>query len=178
MNDIFLFAAGIILLALVLFWVSNRQQKAAGLPGGRVVYSDMRSWGKVDKPLYVPALGLTGKPDYMVEHGDQVIPVEVKRVRNPLQQMPYDSHLYQLAAYCLMINELYEQRPAYGLLHYTDGQQSRTFAVDFTPALEAAVRNLIADIQSQPTRTPPNRSHAVKARCQSCGFRHACDQYL
>jgi len=178
MNDLFLIAVGIILAALLLLWFSGRQQKGSGLPGGRVVSSDTRAWGKVDKPLYVPALGLTGKPDYMVEHKGSLIPVEVKRMRNPQQAAPYDSHIYQLAAYCVMISELYEKRPAYGLLHYTDGEHSKTFAVDFTPALEASVRGLIAEIQSQPARSPLERSHENRARCLGCGFRQICDQHL
>lgn len=178
MNDLLIIAAGIILGALLLLWFSGRQQKAAGLPGGRVVFSDTRAWGVIEKPLYVPSLGLTGKPDYMVEHEGGLIPVEVKRVRNPLQVTPYDSHIYQLAAYCLMISELYDQRPAYGLLHYTDGHEGRTFSVDFTPALETAVRDLVIEIQAQPARTPPDRSHDDRGRCQGCGFRNICDQRL
>ncbi|MBL8107982.1 MAG: hypothetical protein JNJ72_20605, partial [Anaerolineales bacterium] len=65
------------LLALIFFWQSNRQQKSAGLPGGRVIYTDTRGWGKVEKPLYYPALALTGKPDYLIEKNGQLIPVEV-----------------------------------------------------------------------------------------------------
>ena len=178
MNEILLIAAGIITAALVLFWLSGRQQQAAGLPGGRVVYSDTRAWGAVEKNLYVPALGLTGKPDYLVEHEGSLIPVEVKRVRDPQHTIPYDSHIYQLAAYCLMIAELYEKRPAYGLLHYTDGRNSQTYAVDFTVSLENALRDLITEIQSQPGRKSPDRSHENQSRCRGCGFQQICDQRL
>ena len=45
-------------LAILFFWRSDRQQKAAGLPGGRVIYTDTRGWGKVEKPLYHEAFGL------------------------------------------------------------------------------------------------------------------------
>jgi CRISPR-associated exonuclease Cas4 len=178
MNDLLVLAVVLVLISLLMFFVSGRQQKQAGLPGGRVVYSDTRAWGKLEKPLYVPSLGLTGKPDYMVESDDGIIPIEVKKVRNPLKRTPYDSHIYQVAAYCLMISELYEQRPLYGLLHYTDGSRNRTFAVDFTPALETAVRTLVAEIQSQPDRKSLDRSHEDPSRCHGCGFRQVCDQRL
>jgi CRISPR-associated exonuclease Cas4 len=70
-------------LAIIFFWQSNRQQKAAGLPGGRVIYTDTHAWGKVEKPLFYAALELTGKPDYLIEKNGQIIPVEVKSSRAP-----------------------------------------------------------------------------------------------
>ena len=36
----------------ILFWQSARQRQATGLPGGRVIYTDTRAWGPVEKPLY------------------------------------------------------------------------------------------------------------------------------
>jgi hypothetical protein len=56
-------ALALIVIALALLWISARRQTQAGLPGGRVIYTDMRGWGPVEKPLYDQALGLAGKPD-------------------------------------------------------------------------------------------------------------------
>ena len=69
-----MFIASVVLLfiAFILFWQANRQQKSVGLPGGKVVYSDTKDWGSVDKPYYDPMLGLTGKPDYVVKKGNQL----------------------------------------------------------------------------------------------------------
>ena len=53
------FIAILFLLALIFFWQSNRQQKTAGIPGGRIIYTDTHGWGKVEKPLYYAALALT-----------------------------------------------------------------------------------------------------------------------
>jgi len=83
-----------LLTAIYLLWQSTRQRKAAGLPSGSVVYTDTSQWMPVERPLYAPELGLTGKPDYLVQHGEQLIPVEVKSSRNP-QQAPYQAHIYQ-----------------------------------------------------------------------------------
>lgn len=74
----FFAAISLLCIALLLFGLAYRQQKSAGLPGGKVVYSDTRDWGSVDKPFYDPMLGLTGKPDYVIKKGNQLIPVEVK----------------------------------------------------------------------------------------------------
>src|ERR671925_154705 len=90
----------LLFLAIFFFWQSNRQRQAAGLPGGRVIYTDTRGWGKLEKPLFYQALGLTGKPDYLIQQNGQIIPVEVKSSRAP--EAPYDSHIYQLASYCLL----------------------------------------------------------------------------
>jgi hypothetical protein len=48
------------LVACVLLWFAARQRKAAGLPGGRIIYTDTSDWGAVEKPLYSAEIGLTG----------------------------------------------------------------------------------------------------------------------
>ncbi|MBN1305737.1 MAG: CRISPR-associated protein Cas4 [Anaerolineales bacterium] len=162
----------LLLIALVLFWQSGRQQKKAGLPGGRVVYSDTRSWGKVEKPLYDRELQLTGKPDYLVEKNGVVLPVEVKSGRAP--GAPYDSHIYQVAAYCLLVERTYGKRPPYGLLHYAN----RDFAIEYTRELETALLELLTDMRRDEYRSQVGRSHEQAARCRGCGYRHVCDQQV
>ncbi len=162
----------LILIALLLLWQSNRQRKQAGLPGGRVIYTDTRAWGKLEKPLFDQALGLTGKPDYLVEQAGQLIPVEVKTGRTP--EAPYDSHIFQVAAYCLLVEKTYGKRPAYGLIHYPH----RDFAVDYTPQLESALLEQRAEMRRDDTRRDVPRSHEDPARCRACGFRKVCDRKL
>lgn len=160
-----------LLIAIILFWVSTQQRKHSGLPGGRVIYTDTRAWGKpVEKPLYDPVLGLTGKPDYLVQQGNQVIPVEVKS--SNVSDAPYDSHILQLAAYCMLVEHSMHKRPRYGILHYP----KRSFAIDFTPALEAAVMQVLVEMQSSRKDIP--RTHNAPQRCARCGFRSVCDQAL
>jgi CRISPR-associated exonuclease Cas4 len=176
--DALIFLALLLFLAsLGLLWRSRSLRQSTGLPGGRVIYSDTSKWGRVDEPLYSAELGLTGKPDYLLEQGGQFIPVEVKSGRIP--EGPYDSHIFQLAAYCLLVAHIYEKRPAYGLLHYTTASgAARTFAVDFTPALEAALLELMQEMRSQERRKDVHRSHETAARCKGCGFSNICDQRL
>lgn len=160
------------MLALLFLWQSDRQRKAAGLPGGRVIYTDTRGWGKLEKPLFYPALELTGKPDYLIEKDGWVIPVEVKSGRAP--EAPYDSHIFQLASYCLLVEKTYGKRPPYGIIHY----ENRDFAVDYTPGLESALMELLADIKADDVKRDVPRSHEQAARCARCGFRNVCDQSL
>ncbi len=167
----------LLILALVLFWQAARRQRSSGLPGGRIIYTDTRSWGKVEKSLYDADTGLTGKPDYLIEQRGRLVPVEVKTSRIP--EAPYDSHIFQLAAYCLLVQRTYEKRPSYGIIHYSDGgKNSRSFAVDYTAGLERALLDLIAEMQSIPPSQEVARSHDNAARCSHCGYRSVCDQKL
>ena len=159
-------------LAFIFFFQSGRQQQEAGLPGGRVIYTDTHGWGKVEKPLYYASLQLTGKPDYLIEKNGQLIPVEVKSGRAP--EAPYDSHIFQLASYCLLVEKNYGKRPPYGLIHY----ENRDFAIDYTHELEAALIELLADMREDDVKREVDRSHEQPSRCKRCGFRNVCDQSL
>ena len=160
------------ILALIFFWRSDRQRKEAGLPGGRIIYTDTHGWGKVEKPLFYTALELTGKPDYLVQQNGKIIPVEVKSGRAP--EAPYDSHIYQLAAYCLLVEKTYHTRPPYGIIHY----ENRDFAIDYTHELEEALIDLLVEMKRDEHKKDVPRSHEQAGRCAKCGFRKHCDQSL
>jgi CRISPR-associated exonuclease Cas4 len=160
------------ILALIFFRQSSAQRAEAGLPGGRIIYSDTRGWGKVEKPLFYTALELTGKPDYLVQQNGKIIPVEVKSGRAP--DAPYDSHIYQLAAYCLLVEKTYNTRPPYGIIHY----ENRDFAIDYTRELEESLIDLLADMKRDEYKKDVPRSHEQAARCARCGFRNVCNQSL
>ncbi len=169
-----LFPLALLLLAVafILFWQSDKQRKQTGLPGGRVIYTDTRSWGVVDRPLYDRKLRLAGKPDYLVERDGEIIPVEVKSGQAP--NAPYDSHIYQLASYCLLVERTLGKRPAYGIIHY----ENRDFAIDYTPELEAALLEILNEMRSDERRSDVDCSHDSPARCRGCGYRKICDQRL
>ena len=165
-------ALALFFIAIIFFWQSNRQRQAAGLPGGRVIYTDTRGWGKLEKPLFYAALELTGKPDYLVQQNGQIIPVEVKSGRAP--EAPYDSHIYQLASYCLLVEKTYGKRPPYGIIHY----ETRDFAVDYTQELEQSLLELLTEMKRDQHKNDIPRSHEQAVRCKRCGFRKVCDQKL
>ena len=165
-------ALALLILAFLFFWQSNRQRSEAGLPGGRVIYTDTRGWSKLEKPLFYAALELTGKPDYLVEQNGKIIPVEVKSGRAP--EAPYDSHIYQLASYCLLVEKTYGKRPPYGIVHYED----KDFSVEYTHELEQSLLELINEMKRDGMKKEVARSHEQAARCKRCGFRSVCDQSL
>jgi CRISPR-associated exonuclease Cas4 len=174
MSNTLLFYLGFIILAsAILVLVSaNRKKKSLGLPSGKIIYSDPGILGRVEKPLYDPELGLTGKPDYIVEKRGRLIPVEVKSGWAP--EKPYDSHIMQLAGYCLLLERNYKKRPPYGLLKY----KNRTFAIRYTDELRENIIALVEEIRSQKEYGELDRSHHNPNRCERCGFRFDCDQRL
>jgi CRISPR-associated exonuclease Cas4 len=162
----------------MLFWIAGRQLKSAGVPGGKIISSDTTEWQPVAKPLYAASLGLTGRPDYLIQDGDSLIPVEVKSARK-LVRSPYDSHILQLGAYCLLVEAEYGIRPTHGVLHYTRSVgEAQTFSIPFSNELEAETRTVIDAIQTQSLRGGVDRSHQSPARCAGCGYRSRCDQVL
>lgn len=163
---------GILLISIILMLIAGRQRRTAGLPGGRVIYSDMRGWDELVKPLYDSNLGLTGKPDYLIQQNSVIIPVEVKTGRTP--QTPYDTHIYQLATYCMLVEKIYNKRPPYGIIHYPE----RDFAIDYTSDLEDTLLDLLADIRRSDRLRDIARSHDDINRCRHCGFQGICDQKL
>ena len=162
----------LVFVGLLLLLLSSRQRRKAGLPAGRVIYSDHKQWGKFETALYDPTFNLTGKPDFILETKKGFVPVESKSGRG--RQIPYDSHIFQLAAYCFLIDQTFNTRPEYGILHYPNQE----IAVDYTPDLEKKLIDLIREIHSLSRRRSIDRSHRSEKRCQNCGYRNICDQAL
>jgi CRISPR-associated exonuclease Cas4 len=155
----------------LLVW-SERRRKDTGLPRGRLIASDTGDWGPVEGPLYDRHLALTGKPDYLVDTGDFLVPVEVKST--PAPPAPYDSHILQLAAYCLLVESHYGRRPPYGILRYAN----RSFAIDYTEALEFELLSVLDQMRLLERKRTVDRSHDQPARCAGCGYRGLCEQRL
>jgi CRISPR-associated exonuclease Cas4 len=162
----------LVITALLLFLLAARERRKLGIPAGKVIYVDASSWDKVEKPLYDADLHLTGKPDYLVKQGNKIVPVEVKSRNAP--RSPHDSHVYQLGAYCLLVEREFKQRPSHGILHYSN----KTYAIDYTRDFENNIKDTIREMQTHMSKEPLNRSHQDEKRCQHCGYRSICDQSL
>ena len=160
-------------LGLWLLWRAGAARRQTGLPRGRVTYVDTGAWQRCERPLFSNQYRLTGRPDYLVARGDELIPVEVKSGAAPVE--PYASHILQLAAYCLLVEEQEGRAPAYGILKYDD----RAFEIDYAGALrQQLLGTLNAMRDGLYARRGPERSHEDPARCRGCGYRERCDQRL
>jgi CRISPR-associated exonuclease Cas4 len=164
-------AALLLLLALTLILAALALRRRSGLPWARVVYDDS---GRRDlaRPLFAPRYGLTGKPDYLIERAGELLPVEVKPGRRA--QVPYESDVMQLAAYCLLLEETSGRAPRYGLLRYAEA----TFRIDFTPALRAELLATLEAMRGDLDAADCDRDHDEPRRCRGCGFFTVCAQAL
>lgn len=161
-----------LLLAGLLLRQAERQRRRSGLPRGHVIYADTGAWDRVERPLFSGRHRLTGKPDYLLAGNGEIVPVEVKSGTAPAQ--PYPSHMLQLAAYCLLVEEAYCVRPSYGIIRYPD----QTFAVDFTPELEDWLLTTLNEMRQDAKADDVPRSHDNPAQCAACGYRPFCNQSL
>ena len=149
---------------------ARRGQRRSGLPQGRLVYADTGRWSEVARPYFSQRYRLTGKPDYLVDTEDGLVPVEVKHTAAPPGGRAYESHMMQLAAYCLLIEEAHAQPPTHGLIHYDDA----TIQIDYTPALRQHLLDLLDQMRADRKLREVKRSHNDPARCRACGVHHAC----
>lgn len=162
----------ILVLGLLFLWLSQRIQRSSRLPAGEIVYSDTSTWQKQQEPIISRKFGIVGKPDYLViikrRRQQHHIPVEVKSRKRP--QEPYRSHIMQLGAYCLLIEDVYKERPPYGLLHYADD----TLKVPFTNELRSQVLAATEAIRRNRSAANVSRQHNDKQKCRGCGYQQAC----
>jgi CRISPR-associated exonuclease Cas4 len=169
-----IFVPAILLLCLgIVCWIlSIRQRRNAGLPEGRIIYIDTTKLRRTEGTFFSPALSVAGRPDYLVNRGGVIVPVEVKSSAAPIS--PHSSHIHQLAVYALLVEEQFGNLPPFGILKYKD----RTLEIPMTPALMQTTRMILESMQTDVAEKEILRSHDEPARCRKCGFRSACGQPL
>jgi len=169
-----LFVALILLaIGLILLAASSRLGRKTGMPRGEVSYADAS--GQAREPFISKRLLMAGKPDYLMKdrNGD-LIPVEVKSSNAPRTGRPYESHLMQLAAYFLLLEDVLQRPVPYGLIRY----RNRTLRVANTDELRARLMDVIAQMRRLMTRDVARRNHNRPQRCSRCSVAHACDERL
>jgi CRISPR-associated exonuclease Cas4 len=172
LNVLLIFALLLLAAGVAAIWWGRRMWQNTGLPAGEVVYSDTGAEQAVFEPLVSHRYGLVGKPDYLVEvkgaRGPLRVPMEVKSRNRP--STPAEGHILQLGAYCLIVEDLYGQRPTHGYLRYADA----TLEIPFTDALRTQVLTAARELRRARTAADVRRSHDEPGRCINCGYRASC----
>jgi CRISPR-associated exonuclease Cas4 len=166
---------------------ARRESERAGLPKGSVISGGTwkpvgrlaptemgREGVKQERPLRSEKLGLVGRPDYLIETDAGVVPVEAKSAAVPPDGRPRDSHVAQLAAYCLLVEDVLGAPVPYGLIKYRD----REARVEYTPELKARALALIEEMNAAATADEVHRSHEDPRRCAGCSLREVCTESL
>lgn len=165
--------AVIFLVALLVCAHANTRLVEIGVPHGRIISQDADRRRPLTRSLVSRRHGLIGKPDYLIETTDGLIPVEVKSRPCPASG-PHLADVAQLTAYCILVEENFHTRPSHGVIAYADQYQR----VPYTTQHRDRVLGILNEIEAVRNGSTPHRSHFQSGRCRSCGFRAVCDEAL
>ena len=172
----FVFVAGIVVVVLILayclFFRKKQLQKyprKAGMWGFTLIYADQKHGGKKQenfgKLLYSETYDLQGKPDYVFRRigGKTIVPVELKSGAIGMDKLPHKGDYMQLAAYFLLLEDVYGIRPKYGWLKYRDYM----FFVRNTRKVRKEVKRTMAEMRRMlyDGKGTPQASYA---HCRPC----------
>lgn len=111
--------------------------------------------------------GLVGRPDELRRLRDgRVVPVEFKSRSTP-PRGPTPSHVVQVRAYCLLVEEATGVAPPYGVLRYSDGE--------FRVRWDDRARDELLSVRAELLRPYDGRATPSRARCARCPWFAACD---
>lgn len=168
---ILLLLAGILIILFLLIFLSWTTRKNEE-DFEAITYDDSGFREIPEKPLFDDDLLLAGRPDFIVKREGHLIPVEMKSTA--LTKKPYSSHVFQLLAYCRLIEKNCGERPAYGILRY----RNKAIKISYTIEKEAALRSVIEAMRLDLQQGTNTRSHLQPDRCRSCGYRSRCSEKL
>jgi CRISPR-associated exonuclease Cas4 len=151
-----------------------KAREEASLPEGKVLYSDTGREEQPARTLVSWRYGLKGRPDYIIETAEGMIPVELKSAACPRSGRPYDSHVMQLICYCLLCEEVMNVRVPFGIIRYRD----REVRVNYTRQLRARLLSLLEEMWKARESESVHRNHSQARRCARCGFNEVCGEAL
>jgi CRISPR-associated exonuclease Cas4 len=137
---------------------------------GQLVYID--SEREKPKLFVAKRYGLSGRPDAVLLEGDQHIPVEVKTGRTP--RGPLFSHILQIAAYCLLMEEEYGKPPSYGVIRYDDASHD----IEYNEDLKRLVLTNVGEMRRAVAQGEAHRNHNRPGKCVHCSRRSVCPERL
>ena len=136
--------------------------------GDNIAYIGIRK----EAPLLESArYGIRGKPDYIIEKDGEYIPVEKKTGRTP--KGPLFSHIVQLIAYCMLVEESFG-KVEYGILEYDE----KKYFINYDENLKSTVIKLREKMIEDMERGMAHRNHYKKGKCLNCSRRDICPERL
>ncbi len=127
----------------------------------------------LERPLVSSRYGLVGKPDYLVETANGLIPVELKS-RDCPRSGPYASDTAQLTAYCVLVEDCFGAGPPHGIIQYAD----RSWPIRYTTKDRERILEIRDEMRAASQVQAVHRDHQYAVRCRACGYRDVCDEAL
>lgn len=151
---------GVVLVAWALRALSERRSDRAL---GRLVAVDA---GR-PRTLRSERYRLIGRPDEIRERPDgRLVPVEFKSRAAPPRGPPL-SHLTQVRAYCLLVEDTTGTPPPYGLLRYSDQE--------FRVRWDDEARRELLLLRNELLRPYDGRATPSSGKCARCPWANVCD---
>jgi CRISPR-associated exonuclease Cas4 len=141
-----------------------------GIKSGKIEYVD--AMDDKSKMLSSKKYGLRGRPDYILKKDEGMVPVEVKTGRTP--KGPLFSHILQLAAYCLLIEENYKDQPPYGIIKYTEIEHE----IEYDDGLKEILISKLDEMRKIFETGEAHRNHKRESKCRFCSRREICPERL
>ena len=137
---------------------------------GDLVYID----SDAEKPkLFVSKRhGLSGRPDAVVMEGEDHIPVELKTGRVP--RGPLFSHILQVVAYCVLLEDEYGRAPPYGIIRYGE----TAFEIEYNEDQKKLLLQKLGEMRAAITKGETHRNHSRPGKCIHCSRRSGCPERL
>jgi CRISPR/Cas system-associated exonuclease Cas4 (RecB family) len=126
------------------------------------------------KIKFIPSMSTRYSSYYLVRTSDGIVPLEAKSTKCPAGGSPYDSHVMQLAAYCLLVESILGAEVPYGVIKYSD----REIIVDYTEGLRDELITLLEGMRAAREAEDVHRSHLDIRRCSKCSMREVCTESL
>jgi CRISPR-associated exonuclease Cas4 len=161
---LFVIACLLLILAVIVSHMMQKQRQRYRIPKGKIAYADLNQPGE---PLFSPRYRLVGKPDYIVKTPKGYYPVEFKMGRH---DAPMQNHVMQLAAYCHLVEEQYGGFVSYGLLVYNDNK----YQINYDPKLRFELEHTIKEMRTALRRNNVVLNHSDMRKCGGCSMRRYC----
>lgn len=147
----------------------NNIKKINKIEKGKITYSDLN---KPSRALFSRRYCLAGKPDYIVNQNGSFYPVEYK---TGVHNNPMKNHIIQVAAYCELVEENYDNFVSHGILVYNN---KNSFKIPYNPALRFELENAINKMRYIVKTKNIARNHNNASRCKNCSMRKYCDKKI
>jgi CRISPR-associated exonuclease Cas4 len=136
---------------------------------GKITYSDLSIPAN---PFFSKKYRITGKPDYIVKQNKYFIPVELKTGNH---NEPQKNHIFQVAAYCQLLEENYGGFVPYGILVYNNTEQ---YKIPFDPRIRFELASTIKKMRQSMKSGKIMMNHSDFRRCKACSMRGYCSNKI